>query len=190
MAAATKKSTKIHTHHIGGLPWGEISWRSASVLVCSFLLYSLLSRFHYKGSLSVWDRRWFNILAVLLSALASLCIGSLIGFLGTMIRWPLLAARKHKPFDVSYACTETQFFTIRVSRRWLPEHQADATHSKVFDSLIPLLLPASRLGKWSLSAPHVSPTCAAQPVLARWQHNTIFNPPMRYPLVIYTSGRA
>jgi hypothetical protein len=78
-----------------------MGWRFGSVSVCCVLLVGVLLGFQCLGSLSTWDRRWFNMLSVLLSSLVSLFVSSLFGFLGAMIRWPLLAAREHEPFDVS-----------------------------------------------------------------------------------------
>lgn len=54
-----------------------------------------------KNALTSDDRRWFNALAILFSALVSLSVGSLLNFLGAMIRWPLLAGRTHSTTDVS-----------------------------------------------------------------------------------------
>ena len=52
------------------------------------------------GVLSDPQRRGFNTLAILLSSLLSLALGSLFGILGSVIRWPLLAKKANKPLDV------------------------------------------------------------------------------------------
>ncbi|KAK0617714.1 hypothetical protein B0T14DRAFT_525726, partial [Immersiella caudata] len=53
-----------------------------------------------KGSLTDSERRGFNSLTILISALLSITIGSLFGLLGNMLRWRLLASKSHTPRDV------------------------------------------------------------------------------------------
>ncbi|RVD80415.1 uncharacterized protein DFL_008312 [Arthrobotrys flagrans] len=59
-----------------------------------------LERFAGMGHLDRWEKRGFNALAILLSSLVSLSLGSLLQLLGNMIRWRLLAREVNKPQDV------------------------------------------------------------------------------------------
>ncbi|KAK0711757.1 hypothetical protein B0H67DRAFT_491133 [Lasiosphaeris hirsuta] len=60
----------------------------------------ILHAFSGRESLGTWDRRLFNALTILSSSLVSLSLGSLLGLLGAVLRWPLLARRSHTPRDV------------------------------------------------------------------------------------------
>ncbi|KAH8587889.1 hypothetical protein B0O99DRAFT_583890 [Bisporella sp. PMI_857] len=84
----------------GHLFWVEISWRFALGLVFSAIITVILYTFSQKGKLSRWEKRWFNVLTILFSSLVSLMLGSLLGVLGSMLRWQLLARKLHKPMDV------------------------------------------------------------------------------------------
>ncbi|KAG0137915.1 hypothetical protein HOY82DRAFT_666824 [Tuber indicum] len=55
------------------------------------LLVICLWAFSKKQPMSKWEQRSFNTLSILLTAIASLGLGSLLGHLGSMLRWPLLA---------------------------------------------------------------------------------------------------
>ncbi|ORY15946.1 hypothetical protein BCR34DRAFT_597992 [Clohesyomyces aquaticus] len=80
--------------------WTEISWRFTAAALFSTVIVVILDSFSRKGILSRWEKRWFNLLAILFSSLVSLSLGSLLGLLGNMLRWPLLARKLHKPMDV------------------------------------------------------------------------------------------
>ena len=85
----------------GRLPWLSIAWRLFSVqLFCGLILVVLLV-FAKRESLSSEDKWHFNAFAILLSSLVSVSVGSLIGLLGSMLRWPILAAEDHSPRSVS-----------------------------------------------------------------------------------------
>ncbi|KAK1837155.1 hypothetical protein QBC39DRAFT_325934 [Podospora conica] len=77
----------------------SISWRFACICLLSVLFAVILRVFENMGSLSSSEKRGFNTLIILFSALTSVMLGSLLGFLGGMIRWRLLAAREHTPLD-------------------------------------------------------------------------------------------
>jgi hypothetical protein len=53
------------------------------------------------GNLSTSQKRGFNTLTILFSGLIGVTLGSLLGLLGGMLRWRLLARKKHTPLDVS-----------------------------------------------------------------------------------------
>ena len=86
----------------GLLFWLEMSWRFALAVIFSVLVVATLYSFSEKGNLSRWEKRWFNVLTILFSSLVSLMMGSLLGLLGSMLRWKLLARRLHKPRDVRH----------------------------------------------------------------------------------------
>ena len=68
---------------------------------CSLaLLVICLWQFSRPGPLDKWQQRGFNMLSILLTGIASLGLGSLLGYLGSMLRWPLLARTMYKMQDV------------------------------------------------------------------------------------------
>ena len=72
-----------------------------ATLVFSIAMTAVPHSFSLKGVLSRWEKRWFSALAILLSSMLSLSTGSLLGLLGSMVRWPLLARKLYTPVDVS-----------------------------------------------------------------------------------------
>jgi hypothetical protein len=79
----------------------RIGWRLLSVLALFICIMLALMGFSRKGNLSRMDRRWFNVIMIVLSSLVSLAAGSLLTLLGGMIRWRILATQKgHTPRDV------------------------------------------------------------------------------------------
>ena len=69
--------------------------------LCSLgLLVICLWQFSGQGPLDKWEQRSFNTLSILLTGIASLGLGSLLGYLGSMLRWPLLARTMYKMQDV------------------------------------------------------------------------------------------
>jgi hypothetical protein len=85
---------------IGRTPWKSIAWRFALALVFTALMVPVLYGFESKGELTRWERRLFYTLIILLSSLVSLILGSLLGLLGAMLRWPLLARADYSPAEV------------------------------------------------------------------------------------------
>ena len=67
---------------------------SLSLLILGLLIFSQI------GVLNRWQQYGFNTITILLSAFASLGIGSMLGYLGSMLRWRLLARKKYKMQDV------------------------------------------------------------------------------------------
>ncbi|KAF8457849.1 hypothetical protein BDZ91DRAFT_666346 [Kalaharituber pfeilii] len=59
-----------------------------------------LREFQQFGLLDKPKQRSFNTLAILLSGIMSLAIGSMFGILGAILRWPLLARAKYSVRDV------------------------------------------------------------------------------------------
>ena len=71
------------------------------LIFCSLgLLVICLWQFSRQGPLDKWQQRFFNTLSILLTGIASLGFGSLLGYLGSMLRWPLLARTMYKMQDV------------------------------------------------------------------------------------------
>lgn len=75
-------------------------WRFACALLFSVLIIAVLHSYSGGVRLGPWDRRVFNTATILFSSLVSLSLGSLLGLLGSMIRWPLLAMKYNTPRDV------------------------------------------------------------------------------------------
>jgi len=94
------EATPIRRSALGLIPWIAIAWRLILVTLFGVSIVIVLYMYQQKGSLSSDDRRWFNALTLLFTALISLSVGSLLVLLGSMIRWPLLAAKPHSPRDV------------------------------------------------------------------------------------------
>lgn len=80
----------------------NIAWRFACIILLSGLLGVTLLVFQDKGSLSSWEKRGFNTITILLSSLLSMASGSLLGLLGNMLRWRLLASEERTPLDVGF----------------------------------------------------------------------------------------
>lgn len=77
---------------------------SGRVLATAFamcLFAVCLSEFSKMEPLSPEQSRWFNALAISITGITSLSLGSLVGYLGSIIRWPLLAEGTHSLRDVS-----------------------------------------------------------------------------------------
>ena len=64
------------------------------------LLIVGLHVFSQMDVLSQWEQYGFNAITILLGAFASLGLGSMLGYLGSMLRWRLLARKKYKMQDV------------------------------------------------------------------------------------------
>ncbi|PUU83780.1 hypothetical protein B9Z19DRAFT_1172710 [Tuber borchii] len=75
-------------------------WRFLLTFFSLVLLAISLWQFSKSQSLSKWEQRWFNMLSILFSGSGSLGLGSLLGYLGSMLRWPLLAQTMYKMQDV------------------------------------------------------------------------------------------
>ena len=78
----------------------SLSWRCLATALSLSLLIIDLRIFSRMGELSQMEQREFNSITILLSAFSSLGLGSLIGYLRSMLRWRLLARKKYKMQDV------------------------------------------------------------------------------------------
>lgn len=78
----------------------SIMRRFLATCVAIILLVICVFEFSKMGHLKKRDQRGFNALAILLTGTMSLCIGSLLGYLGSMMRWPILARAAHNAADV------------------------------------------------------------------------------------------
>ena len=75
-------------------------WRFLLTTCALGLLMICLWRFSGPRPLKKLEQRGFNTLQILLSGIASLGLGSLLGHLGSMLRWPLLARTMYQIQDV------------------------------------------------------------------------------------------
>jgi len=78
----------------------QLIWKFLLTIFAIILLVVSLWGFSRLGLLSKWEQRPFNMLSILLSGIASLGVGSLLGHLGSMLRWPLLARTRCRMQDV------------------------------------------------------------------------------------------
>ncbi|KAK3349081.1 hypothetical protein B0T25DRAFT_569733 [Lasiosphaeria hispida] len=84
----------------GKFPWRGVTWRFATAALTSIQIMVLLFSFARRESLTTWERRAFNAFIILFSGLLSLTLGSLLGLLGSVLRWRLLARARTTPHDV------------------------------------------------------------------------------------------
>ena len=75
-------------------------WRFFLTFLSLILLVMTLLGFSKLKRLSKWEQRSFNTISILATGMASLGLGSLLGYLGSMLRWPLLARTRHEMRDV------------------------------------------------------------------------------------------
>ena len=67
-----------------------------SLVVLAIIIFG----FSKAKRLSKWEQRSYNTISILAMAMTSLCIGSLLEYLGSMLRWPLLARTTYQMRDV------------------------------------------------------------------------------------------
>ncbi|CUS15582.1 unnamed protein product, partial [Tuber aestivum] len=92
------------------------------------LLAICLWAFSQGRQLSKWEQRSFNTLSILLTAIASLGLGSLLGHLGSMLRWPLLARTVYQMQDVdSILGMSPPAGSMRLIRRHIREWRVSRT---------------------------------------------------------------
>ncbi|KAK0707873.1 hypothetical protein B0H67DRAFT_648009 [Lasiosphaeris hirsuta] len=84
----------------GKFPWRGVTWRFATAALTSIQIMALLYSFARRESLTTWERRAFNAFIILFSGLLSLTLGSLLGLLGSVLRWRILARVRTTPHDV------------------------------------------------------------------------------------------
>jgi len=75
--------------------------RSSAIGLAIVFLVASLFGFSKVGHLDKWEQRGFNSLAILFTGIMSLGLGSLVGYMGSMIKWPLLARGTYGARDVS-----------------------------------------------------------------------------------------
>jgi hypothetical protein len=97
-STALEVSHKRHDQYQQNL--GAIFHRFLATSLTMILLVTCLLTFSKIGGLDKWKQRAFSALAILLTGSMSLCIGSLLGYLGPMIRWLILAGARHRAEDV------------------------------------------------------------------------------------------
>ena len=78
----------------------SLLWRCFTTVLSLSLLILGLRIFSKMGELSHMEQRGFNAITILLGAFASLGLGSMLGYLGSMLKWRLLARRRYRMQDV------------------------------------------------------------------------------------------
>ncbi|KAG0634068.1 hypothetical protein HOY80DRAFT_1100936 [Tuber brumale] len=92
------------------------------------LLVVCLWAFSKKHPMSKWEQRSFNTLSILFTAIASLGLGSLLGHLGSMLRWPLLARTVYQMQDVdSILGMSPPTGSLRLIKRHIRERRVSRT---------------------------------------------------------------
>ncbi|KAK3349541.1 hypothetical protein B0T25DRAFT_504738 [Lasiosphaeria hispida] len=140
--------------HWQNLPWKHVAWRFAICLVFCIILAAVLYIFEGIEILDKWERRGFNTLSILFSSLVSLSLGSLLGLLGGMLRWPLLARSHASPRDgvtVEYPAMVTdwssqEWFSLPVgdlSGTPFEYNKYESTHSRMNDYAVRALLTST-----------------------------------------------
>ena len=66
------------------------------------ILAIIIFGFSKAKGLSKWAQRSYNTISILAAGMTSLCIGSLLEYLGSMLRWPLLAQTTYQMRDVRW----------------------------------------------------------------------------------------
>ncbi|CUS15585.1 unnamed protein product [Tuber aestivum] len=151
------------------------SHRNIVVLVQRFFLTSFslaslvvslwaFSRIH---QLSKWEQRSFNTLSILLTAIASLGLGSLLGHLGSMLRWPLLARTMYQMQDVdSILGMSPPAGSMRLIKRHIREWRISRTTFIVTAYLVANLFGRLSVAVFGLAYNMTDETGIRYPILA------------------------
>ena len=75
-------------------------WRLFLTSLSLAILVITLWGFSKLKPLSKWQQRSYNTISILATGMANLGLGSILGYLGSMLRWPLLARKIHQMRDV------------------------------------------------------------------------------------------
>ncbi|KAG0634072.1 hypothetical protein HOY80DRAFT_929240 [Tuber brumale] len=113
---------QLHRNHI------LLAQRSSLTFFSLVLLVICLRQFSQLQPLSKWEQRLFNTLSILLTAIASLGLGSLLGHMGSMLRWPLLARTVYQMQDVdSILGMSSPAGSFRLIKRHIRERKMSRT---------------------------------------------------------------
>ncbi|KAG0635125.1 hypothetical protein HOY80DRAFT_1094813 [Tuber brumale] len=131
------------------------------------LLVICLRVFSQLHPLSKWQQRAFNALSILLTASASLGLGSLLGHLGSMLRWPLLARTVYQMQDVdSILGMSPPAGSLRIIERHIRERRISRTTFIVTAYLITNVVGRLSVAIFGLAYNMTDKTGIEYPILA------------------------
>ncbi|KAG0633223.1 hypothetical protein HOY80DRAFT_930306 [Tuber brumale] len=131
------------------------------------LLMICLWTFSKKHPMSKWEQRSFNTLSILLTAIASLGLGSILGHLGSMLRWPLLARTVYKMQDVdSILGMSPPVGSLRLISRHIRERRVSRTTFIVTAYLVTNVIGRLSVAIFGLSYNMPDKTGIEYPILA------------------------
>ncbi|PUU83782.1 hypothetical protein B9Z19DRAFT_962341 [Tuber borchii] len=131
------------------------------------LLVICLWQFSKLQFLNKWEQRAFNMLSILLSGIASLGLGSLLGYLGSMLRWPLLARTKYQMQDVDSILGMARLIgSLRLIKRHVRERRISPTTFIVTAYLITNVLGRLSVAIFGLAYNMMDNTGIRHPILA------------------------
>ncbi|KAG0633224.1 hypothetical protein HOY80DRAFT_653717 [Tuber brumale] len=146
------------------------------------LLVVCLWAFSKKHPMSKWEQRSFNTLSILLSASISLGLGSLLGHLGSMLRWPLLARTVYKMRDVdSILGMSPPAGSFRLIKRHIRERRISRTTFIVAAYLVTNVIGRLSVAIFGLAYNTTEKTGIEYPILATnwtsalWTGQIFFN---------------
>ncbi|PUU83783.1 hypothetical protein B9Z19DRAFT_1038355 [Tuber borchii] len=103
-------------------------WRFFLTSLSLAILVMNLWGFSKWKPLTKWEQRSYNTISILATGMATLGLGSLLGYLGSMLRWPLLARTIHQMRDVdSILGMETPTRSLRLVKRHIRERRISRT---------------------------------------------------------------
>ncbi|KAG0634071.1 hypothetical protein HOY80DRAFT_1100964 [Tuber brumale] len=131
------------------------------------LLVICLWAFSNMHPMSKWEQRSFNTLSILLTAIASLGLGSLVGHLGSMLRWPLLARTVYQMQDVdSILGMSPPTSSFRLIKRHIRERRISRTTFIVAAYLVTNVVGRLSVAVFGLAYNMTDKTGIEYPILA------------------------
>ncbi|KAG0635123.1 hypothetical protein HOY80DRAFT_1094809 [Tuber brumale] len=140
------------------------------------LLVICLREFSQLQALSKWEQRTFNTLSILLTAIASLGLGSLLRHLGSMLRWPLIARMVDSILGIAPPAG-----TLRMIKRHIRERRISRTTLIVTTYLVTNVVGRLSVAIFGLAYNMTDKTGIENPILvtngtsALWTDRILFN---------------
>ncbi|KAG0635126.1 hypothetical protein HOY80DRAFT_1140123 [Tuber brumale] len=140
------------------------------------LLVICLREFSQLQALSKWEQRTFNTLSILLTAIASLGLGSLLRHLGSMLRWPLIARMVDSILGIAPPAG-----SLRLIKRHIQERRISRTTLIVTTYLVTNVVGRLSVAIFGLAYNMTDKTGIEHPILATnwtsalWTDRILFN---------------
>ncbi|KAG0137922.1 hypothetical protein HOY82DRAFT_644982, partial [Tuber indicum] len=152
---------QLHRNHI------LLARRSSLTFLSLVLLVICLRAFSQLRPLSKWEQRLFNTLSILLTAIASFGLGSLLGHLGSILRWPLLARTVYQMQDVdSILGMSPPAGSLRLIKRHIQEWRISRTTFVVAAYLVTNIIGRLSVAIFGLAYNMTDKTGIEYPILA------------------------